>query len=456
MLDTFLTVAYEKTAQAKEQADFVELLKKLPNEELQKIASGDGDIKAAFGCDDSFVEKFKGSPLADQAIALEQESLQLDIAQQQKNLERKNEAKNDDIYEAQDKLRVRKKLLELELAKQQLGGMTGAATETPVPGQGAQGSGALGDMAPEGVQDGAVGGVGSKTAGRFTGSSLKGAPSTARAKDTLGRVGQLLTGSRKAALQDASDAAYTRSKGMGQQVGPAAIAVNDHRDRIAKLRDNEGAKVLGTRVGVGAAALSALTPKKSKDKEKDASASHIRKIAEAQALTQVGFTAGATLAKMALDMGALLHTAKTAVTPLAQKAVHLAAQHPAATGAALGAGVGAAGGAMAGGPNHRLSGALGGAAMGGAAGGAAGAVGGKMMAGAGLADAAKGVVQDVKGMGTSAMNKLKGPSPTSGTASPGALVSNNTAQNIATRGALAPPDINAFTKKPGMLSSVFG
>lgn len=164
MLDEYLKVAYAQQLKKDGQAELEGLLSKLPPEELRKLADGTpiaqayvhlekkaflGDAPKAAGCDDSFLDRFKGTPLFDQALALENEEVQADMLQQQRDEERRQEG---DVWQMRDKIRLKKRLLEIELAKQEAGGAAAA-----VPGEPAQGAGAPGPVPSEGVQDSSQG-----------------------------------------------------------------------------------------------------------------------------------------------------------------------------------------------------------------------------------------------------------------------------------------------------------
>lgn len=171
MLDEFLQVAYTTQTRKQAQYELVGLMEGLPVVELKKIASGTpiaelyGHLdKTAYlaeacnpdGTPKSFLEKFKGTPLFDQALALEQQELQAEMADMQKRQERRQQnAADDSLYDAKDRLRVQKRLLELELAKQEMGGAA-APPGAPAPGATpAQGAGAPGEVPPEGAEAGA-------------------------------------------------------------------------------------------------------------------------------------------------------------------------------------------------------------------------------------------------------------------------------------------------------------
>ena len=178
MFEEFLDVIYEKTSRQQATFEVIGLLDGLPDWEVEKIASGmpiaelyghldrkpltktamsdcspDGEPK-------SFLDRFKGTPLFDQAVALEQEELQAEMLDLQKKQESRATRQNEDtIWDAKDKLRVRKRLLELELAKQQGGAAAGVPAAGEPVGDTAQGAGAPGPVPAEGVQD-SSGGLG--------------------------------------------------------------------------------------------------------------------------------------------------------------------------------------------------------------------------------------------------------------------------------------------------------
>jgi hypothetical protein len=167
MLDQFLKVAYETQRRETYTGELHDLLMQLPVDEIGTLASG-VSIKEAYGdCmpeeRQTFLDKFKGSPLIEQAIALEQEEIQADMLSMQKREERRVEQQaEDNVWDLKDKIRLKRRLLELQLAKEQAG-MGAAPGAAPVPGETAQGAGAPGDVPVEGVQDNAQG-LGGKTA----------------------------------------------------------------------------------------------------------------------------------------------------------------------------------------------------------------------------------------------------------------------------------------------------
>ena len=157
MLNEFLEIVYAEDMKKQAQAEKNFLFSQLPAEDLRKIASG-VPLKEACMCGDgeSFLDKFKGTPFLQQAVALEQEMLQTEMLEQQKRVEdRERRASEDNVWDARDRIRLKKKLLELELAKSQ-----GGSPDAP-----AQGAGAPGDVPSEGVQEDSqgLGGMVAKT-----------------------------------------------------------------------------------------------------------------------------------------------------------------------------------------------------------------------------------------------------------------------------------------------------
>lgn len=168
MLDKFLEIAHREQTKTASRDAYVELMAKLPVEELLEIRRS-GQVKLAFGepaCGpgggaSTWLDHFKDTPLYPQAIALEEEELKLETARQQSS--QVEQVSRDEMYREQDALRIQKRLLEIELAKMQMAEESAGQPPPPPtpgmgpPGMGAQGAGAVGDMAPEGAQDGAVG-----------------------------------------------------------------------------------------------------------------------------------------------------------------------------------------------------------------------------------------------------------------------------------------------------------
>jgi len=88
----------------------------LPNHDLLKLATGKEKL-ARFGIGEDWLKKYKGSPLMEQAIELEQEELENEAAENtQRSLQQQFWSTRDDIC-------MRKKLLDLELARLEMSSM---------------------------------------------------------------------------------------------------------------------------------------------------------------------------------------------------------------------------------------------------------------------------------------------------------------------------------------------
>lgn len=139
MLDAFLEVVHGKTKQAEAESRNRELLRKLPQDVLQKLAYG-GSIGCGGG-NESWLKQFEGTPLLDQAIAIEREELEIQMQEGEKRRAEQEVRLQfgdfDQNYAKRDELNIKRKLLELEL----VGG--GAAGGLELGGQEGE------DVAPE-------------------------------------------------------------------------------------------------------------------------------------------------------------------------------------------------------------------------------------------------------------------------------------------------------------------
>jgi hypothetical protein len=154
MLDKFLEVLYSNETLKQQSVKLASDLKRLPNEQLYALATG--QEKLSFGHDEDWLEKYRGTELFDQAMALEKASLENEVAQSQADAAR---PQMNQFHDTADQIRIQKKMLDLQLVEHQEGGapmQAGGQLPEVVPGA-AQGAGALGDMASEGASDGAIG-----------------------------------------------------------------------------------------------------------------------------------------------------------------------------------------------------------------------------------------------------------------------------------------------------------
>lgn len=119
MLDIFLDAAAEQEKNASAVDELTEVMKELPLEELQKIASGKTKL-SFYDSNPKWLKQFEGTPLYEQAIQLEQACIAIEASDIEKRMTERNE--RDDIWDQKDMLRLKKKQLELQLAHAKLSG----------------------------------------------------------------------------------------------------------------------------------------------------------------------------------------------------------------------------------------------------------------------------------------------------------------------------------------------
>jgi len=158
MLDKYLEIQVREQEKVASRDQFVERMMLLPNEELFEIQRT-GEIKLAYygGSDilssdpdrKTWLDHFKGTPLYARAIALEEEDLKMQAADDQANMVEDQERMQK--RQARDALRLEKRLLELELVKSEQAAESAALPPPePSPGMGAPPMGAQGAGAPGG------------------------------------------------------------------------------------------------------------------------------------------------------------------------------------------------------------------------------------------------------------------------------------------------------------------
>ena len=141
MLDKFLAASYSASRRDNQR-------EKLAAAALLKMSHGD---------DPSWLSQFQGSPLAQQALQIAQQEIQLDQQDMAERGMRDQEMERSRMmWQQRDALRLQKRMLELQLAEQQLGAATapelqGQAPE-PSPAA-AQGAGAPGEGTPQGLPE---------------------------------------------------------------------------------------------------------------------------------------------------------------------------------------------------------------------------------------------------------------------------------------------------------------
>lgn len=277
MLDLFLDAAYrQKVADTTKRAK-INALRTLPNNLLAKLASG--EIKLGYGsgpeCSEggdhvlTWLDRFKGTPLFEQALSLEQQMLSVDMAQAQHQAQERERRKEDeaanggvDFYEQKDQIRLQKKLLDLQLEQEELASQATTAAvgkpvvPPPVPEAGAQGAGAV----PPEVQTGSVD---AKTAGEILAKQALALPDMGAMRGMAGGAlnaakgafGKLAPGVQKGVLLGA---------GGGAIGGAVANAHDDQGFHPIKAIGGalKGAVTGGAVGGLGAAAAGRLSSPK--------------------------------------------------------------------------------------------------------------------------------------------------------------------------------------------------
>lgn len=139
MLDHFLKIAHRNEIQAARDLELDALYTQLPVEDLRHVVAT-GEVKLAF-CDPpmgesqhmGWLDHFRGTPLLDKAIALEEQELKNQAECMQRNSE--EDVERQQGYREGEQIRLQKRLLELERAKlesSQQGGTEPALDPTPV------------------------------------------------------------------------------------------------------------------------------------------------------------------------------------------------------------------------------------------------------------------------------------------------------------------------------------
>lgn len=140
MFDTWLKVASQNDKKASDERELVEAMKKLPPDVLFKIANGEMKLGSMMECSPSktggphnleWLEEFKDTPFFEQALQLEQQAINIEMMRQQSQSQHDAERKEEpNFYDMEDRIRLQKRLLGLQLASTQLqaqgGGMPGA------------------------------------------------------------------------------------------------------------------------------------------------------------------------------------------------------------------------------------------------------------------------------------------------------------------------------------------
>jgi len=120
MLDAFAAILVQNDNKATLEDELTEQFKKLGSvEEITKVASEIATIKNAYcGPEDyKWLKQYEGTPLYEKAMQLEEEQLNVEAARIKSRMEKKE----DDFWAQEDMIRLKKKMLDLDLAKSNLG-----------------------------------------------------------------------------------------------------------------------------------------------------------------------------------------------------------------------------------------------------------------------------------------------------------------------------------------------
>lgn len=354
MLHEALLVANRRDQEEKAKLANADLLKQLPLEVLKEIAET-GTLKLAYGMcspdgssNGSWVDQFKGTPFFQQAIALEQEDLQQQTAQQQSSAVQRQ--KMDQEYAQQDQVRLKKKLLELQKARneaQVLDGGAGppAAAGSPDPAGTAPGSpaGPLMEELKTAAQKKFA--LSAATLGSYAKKQTDVAGLASASKSLMGRGSQLVAGGNAAAgVKKVNQGNFLAQKATA--LAPAAPAMS----KAASVVDGWA---------------------------REMARDDMAKVAHARETFSIGDSAGRMMAKTALAAGA------------GSKILDWAIKNPGKAGAIVGGVGGAVGGAANDGISGAVKGGLAGAGVGAMAGHTIGGVHSHMKSGRELGDAVK-------------------------------------------------------------------
>lgn len=119
MLDAFTEVLVKKASQQQLEDELTEVISRLPLKEAAKLASI--PVKTAYIELDAkdWLEKYEGTSLFDRAMELEEASLKIEADDLENRMKERPE--RDSVYDKQDMIRLKKRMLDFELHKSGLG-----------------------------------------------------------------------------------------------------------------------------------------------------------------------------------------------------------------------------------------------------------------------------------------------------------------------------------------------
>jgi len=125
MLHEFLEALYENEKKASAEDELTEMFKRFPLEEIPKVATVVSSVNPKQACHLSgdghkWLTQFQGTPLYEQAVALEEEELQAEAADIERRIASRQ---NENTWDKKDMVTLRKRMLDLELSKLKAQGM---------------------------------------------------------------------------------------------------------------------------------------------------------------------------------------------------------------------------------------------------------------------------------------------------------------------------------------------
>lgn len=114
MLDAFTEVLVKQAERKKNEDELYELMMQLPVDEIAKFAFAETACIAKEADDNDWLKKYEGTALFDRAVALEEELLAIEAKRIERRMDRPVE---DDLWSKEDMIRLKKRMLDLELHK---------------------------------------------------------------------------------------------------------------------------------------------------------------------------------------------------------------------------------------------------------------------------------------------------------------------------------------------------
>lgn len=238
MLDAFTEVLVKQAERKKNEDELYELMMQLPVDEIAKFAFAETACIAKEADDNDWLKKYEGTALFDRAVALEEELLAIEAKRIERRMDRPVE---DDLWSKEDMIRLKKRMLDLELHK---GGLTAASEEEGEDEEEGE------EEAPE-VEEVADEGDAKEAEARFTKNLIRGFQKHAYSIDMLPKIsGEGKAPAPKKTKVSASSCSTEKA---------ASAAFGKALQKVAMTNEQLGAGVRGAGYGgLGGAALGGL------------------------------------------------------------------------------------------------------------------------------------------------------------------------------------------------------